>query len=93
MRFGMHAQRSKEPDRKVDKSYVSEFGSFITQFLEEHPEEVEERDKGRALYWDHKADMEAFGNAGRDTVPDDRYGFDYSAWRAVKKQGSSGPSR
>jgi hypothetical protein len=93
MRFGLRRQRGKEAHGKMDKGYVSEFGSFITHFLEEHPEELEERDKGRALYWDHKADMEAPDKAARDDVPDDRYGFDYSAWRVAKKEGSSGNSR
>ena len=93
MRVGIHRQRNKESLGKMDKGYVSEFSNFITHFLEEHPEELEERDKGRALYWDHKADTEALDKAAMDAVPDDRYGFDYSAWRIAKKQGGSGPAR
>jgi len=74
---------------KFDKSYVSEFTEFIKGFLESHPEEEEEQREGRALYWDHKVDLSAQDKADKDSVPDDRYGFDYSAWRgpSIAKQG------
>lgn len=66
---------------KYDKGYVSEFTEFINRFMENHPEEEEEQRTGRALYWDHKVDLTAQEGAGKDSVPDNRYGFDYSAWR------------
>lgn len=33
-------------------SYVSEFTRFMNKFLEQHPEELQEKQKGRALWWD-----------------------------------------
>lgn len=65
----------------------------MEHFLEEHPEEIDERLKGRSLYWDHKVDRGSLDRNLKDNLPDDRYGFDYSAWRAAKKQGSPGHSR
>lgn len=88
MRYGPPASRGK-----FDKSYVSEFTDFITHFLEDHPEEEEERRKGRALYWDHKPDAVAQDQGERDNVPDDRYGFDYSAWRPRDTGQEGGPQK
>lgn len=87
MRYGPPSSQGKR-----DKSYVSEFTDFMTHFLEEHPEEEEERRKGRGLYWDLKVDLSAQEQAEKDSVPDDRYGFDYSAWRqpAPAKEAPSG---
>jgi hypothetical protein len=34
------------------EKYVSEHTEFIRQYLEQHPEEVEEQKRGRALWWD-----------------------------------------
>lgn len=63
-----------------DKAYVSEFEKFINHFLEEHPEVLEDQRTGRAIYWDRKVDLTAQDKAEKDMVPDDHYGFDYSAW-------------
>lgn len=76
MRYGPPSTQGKR-----DKAYVSEFTEFMSRFLEEHPEEEEEQRKGRALYWDHRVDLAAELRAEKESVPDDRYGFDYSAWR------------
>ncbi|MDO6388244.1 MULTISPECIES: DUF3460 family protein [Uliginosibacterium] len=32
--------------------YVSEFTQFMNSWLEQHPEELQEKQKGRALWWD-----------------------------------------
>ena len=34
------------------EKYVSEHTEFIRRYLEQHPEEVEEQKRGRALWWD-----------------------------------------
>ena len=34
------------------EKYVSEHTEFIRQYLEQHPEQVEEQRRGRALWWD-----------------------------------------
>lgn len=75
-----HRNKSSVP-KKTDKAYVSEFENFHNRFLEEHPEAVREQRTGWSIYWDKKVDLQAIDRAERDKVPDDRYGFDYSAWR------------
>lgn len=87
------ARGKERHGKRVDTTYVSEFASFMERFLEQHPEEITERNKGRALYWDHRVDLTALDKAEKDNVPDDRYGFDYSAWRIGKEQGGPGHSR
>ena len=34
------------------EKYVSEHTEFIRKYLDQHPEEVEEQKRGRALWWD-----------------------------------------
>ncbi len=36
--------------------YVSDFTKFINGWLEQHPEELDEQQKGRALWWDKPQD-------------------------------------
>lgn len=70
----------KSRHKKTDDAYVSEFTDFMNHFLEEHPKTLADQHTGWYLYWDKKVDLEALDKAERDSVPDDRYGFDYSAW-------------
>lgn len=70
---------------KIDRAYVSEFTRFIDHFLEEHPEVVEDQKVGRRIYWEKQVDLPAQEAAGKDTVPDDGYGFYHSAWRRDNK--------
>lgn len=65
---------TREP-MKSSNCYISEFESFINQFLGDHPEVVEDQRRGMAIYWDRKVDFEALDKAHIDSVPDDRYGF------------------
>lgn len=77
MRYGPPASQGKQ-----DTGYVSEFTDFMTHFLKEHPEEEKEQRKGWFLYWDHKPNRSFQDQGDQEKVPDDRYGFDYSAWHA-----------
>jgi hypothetical protein len=36
------------------ESYESEHTKFIREWLEKHPEEIQEQKRGRALWWDKK---------------------------------------
>ncbi len=36
--------------------YVSDFTQFMSSWLEQHPEEQQEKQKGRALWWDKPQD-------------------------------------
>lgn len=65
---------------KPNERYVSEFEDFMSRFLDEHPEVREDQRAGRLLHWDRKVDLAAWEKAGRDSVPEDGYGFRYVAW-------------
>jgi hypothetical protein len=39
--------------------YESELTKFMREFLKQHPEEVESQRKGRAIWWDKRADERA----------------------------------
>jgi hypothetical protein len=78
----------------MDKAYVSEFMNFMNQYLKEHPEVVEEQRRGWNFFWNAKVDLTAPDITKEDCVPNDSYGFSWSAWRAkslaVKKSAGSG---
>lgn len=65
----------------MNRAYVSEYTLFMNRFLEEHPEAVDDQRVGRAIYWDRQVDLAALERAEKDSVPQDGYGFYYSAWR------------
>lgn len=73
----------------VDRAYVSEFTGFIDQFLKEHPEVVKDQWVGREIYWDKQVDFADQAKATKDSVPEDGYGFYYSAWLDQKKRSPS----
>ncbi|MCB1886429.1 MAG: DUF3460 family protein [Rhodocyclaceae bacterium] len=43
---------------KVDTSYVSDHTKFMREWMEEHPAEAIEQQKGRALWWDKPQTLE-----------------------------------
>ena len=65
---------------KPDRAYVSEFTKAIDHFLDEHPEVIRDQHDGRMIYWEKKVDFSALEKAEQDKVPEDGYGFYYSAW-------------
>jgi hypothetical protein len=74
--------RSSAVVRRRDRAYVSEFTKFINQYLDEHPEVVEDQWVGRSLLWDRKIDYREVAKAKEEEVPDDNYGFSLSSWAA-----------
>ena len=64
----------------MDKAYVSEFTVFMDHYLQVHPEVLEEQRRGWDFFWSPKAGLEAVNKELEDIVPDDAYGFSWSAW-------------
>jgi len=64
------------------KGYVSDFSKFMNQYLEEHPEVVEEKKRGWASFWLLKTEIRSPEKSKDDVAPDDSYGYSWSAWRA-----------
>lgn len=53
--------------------YESEITKFLRDFLEKHPEEVEEQRKGRALWWDKPQTLETLRRNRESRVPQKSY--------------------
>lgn len=66
----------------MDTGYVSEFTVFINQYLEQHPQVVEEQQRGWRFFWAPKIDLPALNETQEYPVRDDSYGFSWAAWRA-----------
>lgn len=57
--------------------YESEHTKFMREWMEAHPEEVEERQKGRALWWDKPPQtLEAMRERAAAQVPNKAYYYD-----------------
>lgn len=53
--------------------YESEFTRFMREFLQKHPEEVEEQRKGRALWWDKPQQIDSNRRYQEARVPQKAY--------------------
>lgn len=80
----LHPEGRNQAPGVMDRNYVSEYTRFIDQFIQTHPDVLEEQRTGRLLYWDKRVDLIAQKKAEKDTVPSDGYGFYNSAWAANK---------
>ncbi len=49
--------------------YESEHTKFMREWLEKHPEELAEQQKGRALWWDKPQDPQTQQNNQQSRVP------------------------
>ncbi|MDK9702825.1 MAG: DUF3460 family protein [Sulfuritalea sp.] len=57
--------------------YESEHTKFMREWLEKHPEEFQERQKGRALWWDKAPrPLEAMKEDEAAKVPNKAYYYD-----------------
>jgi hypothetical protein len=65
----------------MDKNYVSEFTVFMNQYLAQHPEVVQDQQRGWDFGWHPEVDPVAQQEAEQDRAPDDAYGFNPPARR------------
>ncbi len=56
--------------------YESEHTKFMREWLEQHPQEVDEQKKGRALWWDKPQDVEQTRRLREAAVPTKPYYYD-----------------
>ena len=57
--------------------YESEHTKFMREWMKQHPEELLEQKKGRALWWDKPPrTLEAMKNDGEAEVPSKAYYYD-----------------
>jgi hypothetical protein len=86
----LHPESRNQAPGAMDRNYVSDYTRFIDQFIQEHPDVLEEQRSGRLLYWDKRVDLVAQKKAETDTVPSDGYGFYNSAWASKNHPPSPG---
>lgn len=55
--------------------YESEHTIFMREWMEKHPEEIEEQRKGRALWWDKPQTLEAQRRDTESGVPMKAYPY------------------
>lgn len=53
--------------------YESEHTKFMREFLARNPQQIEEQQKGRALWWDKPQDMETLQRHRESRVPQQAY--------------------
>lgn len=56
--------------------YVSEADQFLGQFLREHPEVEEDRQRGWYIWWDHRVDLDELDKQRADAVPVKPYHYE-----------------
>ncbi|MBI3523116.1 MAG: DUF3460 family protein [Betaproteobacteria bacterium] len=56
--------------------YESEHTKFMREWLKQHPEELEEQKRGRALWWDKPQSLEQLRRDGESNVPQKAYYYD-----------------
>ena len=64
----------------MESNYVSEFALFMNRYLADHPEVVEDQQRGWNIYWDKNVDFSDMKKADKDFVPNDSYGFYPTDW-------------
>jgi hypothetical protein len=66
----------------MNKNYVSDFEAFMSRFLEEHPQVLEEQRRNWQSFWEIKMDRSMPQLSTTTCVADDMYGFSWHAWHA-----------
>lgn len=56
--------------------YESDHTKFMREWLEKHPEELEEQKRGRALWWDKPQNQEQLRHDKESSVPQKSYYYD-----------------
>lgn len=56
--------------------YESEHTKFMREWLKNHPEQITEQQRGRALWWDKPQDLETSRRNAAAQVPQKSYYYD-----------------
>lgn len=56
--------------------YESEHTKFMREWLKNHPEQIKEQQRGRALWWDKPQDLETLRRYDEAQVPQKSYYYD-----------------
>ena len=56
--------------------FTSEFEQFLHGYLEQHPEVVEDRQRGWYIWWDHRVDLDELDKQRENSVPEKPYHYE-----------------
>ena len=56
--------------------YESEHTRFMREWMKQHPEQIQEQQRGRALWWDKPQDLETLRRNAVSQVPQTPYYYD-----------------
>lgn len=55
--------------RHTSPDYVSEFTTFMQDFMQTHPDVIADQRRGWNIHWDHRVDFDELERAGHDSLP------------------------
>lgn len=61
--------KSRQQHSHPAPGYLSDFDQFMDAFLEQHPEVLEDRQRGWYIWWDHRLDLDELDKQRDSTVP------------------------
>lgn len=67
---------SKPALTRPGDGYMSEFDQFLHGYLAEHPEVVEDRQRGWYIWWDHRVDLDELDKQRDSSVPTKPYHYE-----------------
>lgn len=56
-------------------TYVSPFEQFMGEFLRQHPDVIEDQERGWYIWWDHRLDLDEAERQAEDEVPAKPYPY------------------
>lgn len=56
--------------------YVSDFEQFLNNYLAQHPQVVEDRQRGWNIWWDHRVDLDELDKQRADSVARKPYHYE-----------------
>ncbi len=62
--------------RPNSRAYVSEFDQFMHEFLDRHPEVVEDRQRGWYIWWDRRIDLDEVDKLSKEEVAEKPYHYE-----------------
>lgn len=65
-----------KPFKPFHSGYVSEFEQFLDGYLDQHPDVVENRQRGWYIWWDRRVDLDELDKQRHDSVAAKPYQYE-----------------
>ncbi|MES1982258.1 MAG: DUF3460 family protein [Pseudomonadota bacterium] len=57
----------------MDTKYVSDFSTFISRYMADHPEVVQDQKKGRSIYWKPQFNLATMNDIKNHVITEDKH--------------------